>query len=108
MRKEAKIFDFARLCRSFNMCANCPLHEENCMVLMRSFPEKANDIIVNWCEEHPLETRQEKFLKTFPKAEIRNGVLDLKPCKLNINITCEETKDCLECKKEYWFAEVGE
>jgi hypothetical protein len=76
---------------------------------MMKVPDKANQIILNWCEEHPIKTRQSEFLKMFPNAKIHetHGVITCCPQTVDKTVYCEG-KRCLTCMKAYWFAEVEE
>ena len=115
--KKATIYNFSRLCRAQkNKCENCPMSADNngadklCLTLVTKYPDKANEIILKWCEEHPVETRQDRFLKIFPNARVdTNGILDVCPKIVNINNKCTApVKKCGECCKKYWLAEVDE
>lgn len=120
--KKATIYDCARMCKTITECEGCPLGSKNngegiaCSFLMRQTPDKANEIIIKWCEEHPVETRQDRFLKMFPNAKINSdGIIMISPCTLEggetipKNFHCSPcTDDCVECRKEYWLAEVDE
>ena len=116
MKEEATIFDYARMCKKHKHCLACSLNNRNngmnvgCAELIREYPIKANEIILNWCKEHPLETRQSKFLKRFPNApKNENGILALCPNCIDTNVECfHSAKKCPECCKNYWFAEVEE
>ena len=128
MKEKATIFDYARMCKNAKTCDNCPLGINNtwediaCGYLMRETPDEANEIILNWCKEHPVETRQDRFLKIFPNADLDDGVLNLCPTVAagksycNLATKYEEYKKgkgycfniCQECHKEYWLAEVKE
>lgn len=73
--EKATIYDYARMCKAFkNNCGICPMSignngtNELCAKLVMKFPDKANQIILNWCEEHPIKTRQSEFLKLCPNA----------------------------------------
>ena len=85
----------------------------DCYSFIINYPDKANEIILNWCKEHPVETRQDRFLKMFPNAWLDdNKMLDLCPKRVDKNYThknqqCIDT-DCDDCKKAYWLAEVDE
>ena len=60
------------------------------------------------------KTRQSKFLEMFlemfPNADISyEGYLNIDPCDVDKSLFDDETcmpRDCEECKKEYWLAEV--
>lgn len=124
MKEKATIFDYARMCKNAKTCDNCPLglniNGANiaCSYLVREIPDKANEIILNWCKEHPVETRQDRFLKMFPNAKIDNdGVIAILPCSIDKHefiksdfpcpVSCE-FNNCAECRKNYWLAEVKE
>lgn len=114
---KATIYDFARMCNNFNFdCSECPLHlsgrgmRYGCGEFIIDLTDKANEIILNWCKEHPVETRQDRLLKMFPKA-VTNGNGRIAICPKNIDKTheCEpKPNECADCMDEYWLAEVDE
>lgn len=114
--EKATIYDYARMCNFYGECTNCPFDYEKthcgtCNIFMGIHPDKANEIILKWCEEHPVETRQDRFLKMFPNANICRGCLEISPCNVDIRQFYSEkcgTKSCAQCRKEYWLAEVDE
>lgn len=113
--KRATIFDYVRMCNSYEVCNNCPLADGNngecmdCDDFIMNYPDKANKIILKWCAEHPAETRQDKLLKMFPNAP-ENGIMTIPPCLVEKDYTIRncQTGGCERCKKEYWLAEVDE
>lgn len=114
--KKATIFDYARMCKKMSNCDDCPLgrnkNEENldCEDFVVEEVDKANEIILKWCKEHPVETRQDRFLKIFPNAKIDNcGTSILCPRWVDKDFKCNrQLLCCAECCKEYWLAEVKE
>ncbi len=115
--EKATIYNYVRMCKAESKnCSNCPLsHHQNgsgwgCEMFMEKFPDKANEIILNWCKEHPVETRQDRFLKMFPNAKIDNcGIPILCPRWIDKDFKCNRQRlCCTECEKEYWLAEVEE
>ena len=107
--EKATIYDYARMCNTNEFCSNCPMNEsdEDCYDLMRECPDKANEIILNWCEEHPVKTRQDELLKMFPNARIIDGIVGICPKHFETAYACKATKGtCLDCRKSYWLAEV--
>ena len=123
MNEKATIFDYVRMCKNMKKCEDCPLCFENkgkeidCGALVLKHTDKANEIILNWCKEHPVETRQDRFLKMFPNAKTNNdGVIELAPCTIEkdryINVgSCSLAygfESCDECRKNFWLAEVDE
>lgn len=113
---KATIHDFARMCNNFNFnCSECPLHLSGrgmclgCGEFVIDLTDKANEIILNWCKEHPVETRQDRFLKMFPNAKIDvDGALSICPQCVNKDFSCQTEKRCIGCCKDYWLAEVEE
>ena len=116
MKEKATMFDYARMCKHFDdNCQECPMFYKqtetglSCEDLIRHFPDKANEIILNWCKEHPVETRQDKFLKMFPNAALLNKILKICPEEIDIvsGIDCGK-QSCYTCRKNYWLAEAKE
>lgn len=112
VNEKATIYDYIRMCKSFEQdCRDCPLFTPNdgrsCRQVMEDTPDKANEIILKWCEEHPVKTRQSEFLKMFPNAKIANGVVTICPKNVETTLGCS-IKSCEKCSKEYWLAEVDE
>lgn len=118
MKEQAKIFDYARLCKKHEDCRFCPISVDvngmdcGCVDLIQDYPQKANEIILNWCKEHPVETRQSKLLKCYPYISIIDKTVDICPKKFDsrflINGKCEKQINCSSCKENYWLAEVDE
>lgn len=111
--EKATIYDYARMCKFYKNCDDRALAKTTamCQVFIEEHPDKANEIILNWCKEHPVETRQDRFLKMFPNADICRGCLEISPCNVDIRQFDSEkcgTKSCAKCRKEYWLAEVDE
>ena len=116
MNQKATIFDFARMCESNESnCECCPLSRHNngtgigCGGLLHRHTDKANEIILKWCKEHPIKTRQDKFLNMFPNAKVTSDCLDICPQDIDKTYTCKFNPDtCDKCKRKYWLAEVKE
>ena len=112
--EEATIFDYARFmrthCSDDNECADCPLHALNCAIEDADSEEltKINEIILNWCKEHPVKTRQSEFLKMFPNARIYNGVVLICPKSIDTTYPCKNVSQCHDCHISYWLAEAEE
>lgn len=121
---KATIYNYVRMCKYYEKdCRKCPLHFNSdgmrlyCDEFISNATEKANEIILNWCKEHPVETRQDRLLKMFPNAKMTSdGLVGLCPqgcdkqweCGLNIDSSNIENIDCTDCLKNYWLAEVEE
>lgn len=100
-----------RLCESKRKCTECPLlnkEESYCIVDTGEYAEKAVQIVEQWAKDHPVKTRQSEFLKMFPNAVIDedNGILCIKPCKIDESIGCTNGKGCNDCYRKYWLTEV--
>ena len=101
--KEAK-----RMCRVIN-CEECPFGGEECGFISADNIEEVIKAVEKWAEEHPVKTRQSKFLEMFPDAFINDGVISILPCTVNRTLKdtcCKRYKKCDDCSKNYWLAEV--
>lgn len=106
--------EWKRMCRSSKTCLSCSIGKSAgvstvCSNVVKEEPEKYVAIVEKWSAEHPMKTNQSEFLKMFPNADIRNGIILICPRKINKNsVTSEECGKltCFECRKEYWIAEV--
>lgn len=113
--EKATIYDYARMCRT-NDCESCPFklsgkgENVGCADFIIANTDKANEIILKWCEEHPVETRQDRFLKLYPNSLIDgDNVSHICPRYINKQFICQKPeKRCCDCRKEYWLAEVEE
>lgn len=107
--KKATIFDYARMCKFHKECDDCALAKTTamCQVFIEEHPDEANEIILKWCEEHPVEVRQSKLLKMFPNARMDDGILAFNPCAFDDSVDCNG-RNCFNCRKGYWLAEVDE
>lgn len=108
--EKATIYDFARMCNSHKDCTKCPIAKTAslCHLCIAEQPDKANEIILKWCEEHPVKTRQSKFLEMFPNVKIdENAVVRICPIHVDANSSCVSI-DCAKCREEFWLAEVDE
>lgn len=124
--KKATLYDYARMCKKYikGYCKDCSLYSFNneiigrCRVTLQIYTDEANEIILKWCDEHPIGTRQNRFLKMFSNAEInKDGIIEIFPCNIEKNLyisdccSCSQEHSfsgCGECRKRYWFAEVDE
>lgn len=110
-KEKATIYNYARMCKFYDNCNDCPLFLK-CGTLIAEETDKANEIILKWIKEHPVKTRQSKFLEMFPNARMYEGeFVDICPCHIDEHLSnqmnCAGGK-CTKCKKEFWLAEVEE
>lgn len=112
--EKATIYDYVKICRKYHYtnCKSCPMWGERCNLRMMNDAhlDKANEIILNWCKEHPVKTRQSEFLKMFPNVELIKGeVINICPNIIDSQYGADCTRlTCDECRKKYWLAEVEE
>lgn len=112
---KATIYDYVRMCKAnVHKCDNCPMWNYKCTVFSMDSADvdKANEIILKWCEEHPVKTRQSELLKIFPNIKTNDkGRIYMCPQKFDWKHKCHRSSpncDCLKCMDEYWLAEVDE
>lgn len=108
-----------RLCKNQG-CDGCPVcKNDTCMVMLMARIYGASDESIEetiskveqWAKDHPVKTRQSDFLKMFPRAKVRDGVISLCPEVYCITILGTDfigcnPNDCAKCLREYWLAEV--
>lgn len=97
-------------------CAKCPVCKKDiCMVrraamLSNASVESIEEMVSKveqWAKEHPIKTRQSEFLKMFPNADLCRDVINILPCSVEKEMSkCCDNKRCVECRREYWLAEV--
>ena len=118
---------FARMCDSFDSknnitgkpCVGCPLDDIGRGCHMNDPTNNAEECVAaveKWAKEHPVKTRQSELLKLFPGAEIRDGVLNVCPRKIDpeaythqSGYNCIHIKDdvlCPDCMRGFWFQEI--
>lgn len=109
-----------RICKTNNeKCDECPLDKCPCSAYINYMVDTEQDkdieemvkIADRWAKEHPDKTRQSEFLKIFPRAKVRDGVISLCPqfyciTILGTDFTGCNPRDCAKCLREYWLAEV--
>lgn len=104
-----------RLCKNQG-CDGGPVCKNNtCMVMLMARIYGASDESIEetiskveqWAKDHPVKTRQNKFLKMFPDADLCRDVIDISPCSIEKEMRkCCGDRNCGECKRTYWLAEV--
>lgn len=93
MRPQDLVTEFHRLCEansdSKGGCQDdCPLKNFDCGFSIfdcsrEKFAEFYNKV-EKWSEANPIETRQDKFLRQFPRALVKiDGVLSIGPCEMD-------------------------
>lgn len=114
-----------RMCRTMILkeggCAACPLYnglKRRCgfaASIVENIDEdvirKRIDIVIKWSKEHPAKTRQSEFLKMFPHAQKRDGIINI--CPLSVDKDHKTNSECLKtncggCRQRFWNEEVTE
>lgn len=106
--------DFRRMCNSYgNTCDNCKLDGDEC-----SFSgcgcdhEKVIRVVGKWAKEHPAtaKTRLSEFLKLMPNALVvqKEGYPGSCVKIFDLTVNCEDSKECLDCKKKFWLTPIEE
>lgn len=110
-----------RMCRTFNMrCRGCEIADrmegnESCNDYIKRCPTEAVEIVEKWSKEHPRKTRQNEFLKLFPRVSMTaDSVIAFCPESMDSAFVCPIKErdnydpECGECRKKYWLEEVEE
>lgn len=111
-----------RMCSAHKDCDGCPILDcgkIGCGVSDSAPIELVDtvEIVEKWAKEHPVETRQSRFLKEFPNTSIYvDGTIDICPLYMDETIECKAwgdvvkerdvVKECIECEREFWGTEV--
>ena len=89
-------------------CAECPASQMMCLST-RSVTAEYIAAVEQWSKEHPRKTRQDVFLEQWPEAELVDGIIDVKPCRLvaafRLGQECHKTF-CYDCRRKFWMQEV--
>lgn len=105
--------EFARMCAEYSICKGCQIGHGTCRTMEAQEPEKIVAIVEAWAKEHPVETRQSRFLKEFPRTIVdTDGTIDICPRFMDKTLECKAFGDaemeCIECKREFWGTEVDD
>lgn len=104
-----------RLCKNQGRDGGPVCKNNTCMVMLMARIYGASDESIEetiskveqWAKDHPVKTRQNKFLKMFPDADLCRDVIDISPCSIEKEMRkCCGDRNCGECKRTYWLAEV--
>lgn len=94
--------EFARMCAEYALCKGCPIGHGACRTMEAQEPEKIVAIVEGWAKEHPVETRQSRFLKEFPNAmRTKEGAIRICPKSVDTGMKCGDA-GCEECEQKYW------
>ena len=109
-----------RMCTSYNgRCVGCEVRKRMgagnvCIHYMAQHPQEVVAIVERWGKEHPLKTRQSEVLKMFPSASKQgDGILTFCPRAVDTEFLCprkdsDDYSECVDCRRDFWLAEVDE
>lgn len=107
-----------RMCSYYKECDGCELKGVKYSIGNFVTDEHYSKIIATverWSKEHPYKTRQSVFLKQYPEARLGDdGVLQIDPCSISAsyrnarNNCATMRRECSDCRREFWSAEVEE
>lgn len=108
IEERNRMCDYYRGGNALSGCAECPAFQMTC-VSVRSVTAEYIAAVEQWSKEHPRKTRQDVFLEQWPEAELVDGIIDVKPCRLvaafRLGQECHKTF-CYDCRREFWMQEV--
>lgn len=100
-----------RMCIKNDDCDTCRIYQstgEECQLpyISDGALEEGVKIVEEWAKEHPVETRQSRFLKNFPNVIMTKcGTIAICPQYVDQGIKCGKV-GCEECKLVYWSEEI--
>lgn len=93
-----------RMCASIT-CDDCGINNSLlCNKISNVTPEYI-EIVQKWSDEHPVESRQKKFLKLFPNLRYEDYI-GYCPIDFDSTFECIAYTDCDDCQKKFWLKEV--
>ena len=104
--------EITRMCTKHETYEGCPIADHKLRKTMEvQEPERIVAIVEKWAKEHPVETRQSRFLKEFPNTSIYvDGTIDICPLYMDETIECKAwagaRMECRECERKYWSEEI--
>ena len=105
----ATIYDWARMCKAIeDDCERCPIHNltdgtRACFFYMMDCPKESSEIILKWCEEHPIKTYLTDFREKLPNALFMEGGTPRACRRFLYGIECPKytsVTTCAECWNE--------
>lgn len=97
-----------RICEYYARCIGCPLSietngtEYGCVDFEMKCPQQAEEIIMKWAEEHPVQTNADKFKEVFG-IDVNNNI-----CVFIYEGYCP-IEGCKKCDKyNFWQQEYKE
>lgn len=104
-------------------CQGCPalIGEDEICILNYQYkscePDKAVETVEKYAKEYPIETNQDRFLKIFPEARQKDGLIDICPRTVSKEHRSKSTEyggcglyslkyNCEQCSKKFWLSEA--
>ena len=99
-----------RMCKSYTSCTGCVLEHKCPTTSMETeAPDKLVEIIEKWSKEHPIKTRQDKFLEQYPDTFVdAQDIININPCMIEKQrLNCSNPNiSCRECREQFWSEEL--
>lgn len=116
-KRVATIYDYLRFmsehCKNIT-CSNCPASMANntyriaCLDFMYQHTDEYNEILLKWCDDHPIKTYKDDFFEKFPNA-YRNAEGRPTACRQHIyDCNCDMYDSCDECWNQPYESEDEE
>lgn len=86
-----------------NGCRNCPIsnlnngEELDCTKFMYTYPERYEQILIDWDKENPVETRLTKLLKEYPVTPLDDNGIPNWICVKSLGYKEDCSKSCVDC-----------
>ena len=72
MNKKVTLYDFKRMCDSYESCNNCPIllndELEGCSLF--NDINAVNNIVYNWCIKHPVKGEHDRLLQKLQQVRV--------------------------------------
>ena len=98
------------MCKSYTSCTGCVLEHKCPTTSMETeAPDKLVEIIEKWSKEHPIKTRQDKFLEQYPDTFVdAQDIININPCMIEKQrLNCSNPNiSCRECREQFWSEEL--
>ena len=110
IEERNRMCDYYRCGDALSGCVECPAFQfQMTCVSVRAVTAEYIAAVEQWSQEHPRKTRQDVFLEQWPEAELVDGIIDVKPCRLvaafRLGQECHKTF-CYDCRRKFWMQEV--
>lgn len=98
-----------RMCDEMESCLVCPLNGNaisGCFTFIKKRPQEAEEIIMKWADENPIQTNADKFKEVMEKTFGVPAHIGSPNCSL---IDCPDNVACGDCEYNgFWQKEYRE